>query len=161
VTVRLFLVRHAPAVASRRGAGDADRRLSPRGRLKFVLVARGLRRLGIRFDRVLYSPKARAAETAEILAPLVKGTSASSQALTRAPSAALLNEIRGERVAVVGHEPWLSALAAWLVTGDRDRGTRFEMKKGGVIVLEGDPRPGAMRLVAALPPKVLRRIGKA
>jgi hypothetical protein len=29
-----------------------------------------------------------------------------------------------------------------------------------VLVLEGELRPGAMRLAAALPPKVLRRAGR-
>jgi phosphohistidine phosphatase len=63
-------------------------------------------------------------------------------------------------VALVGHEPMLSSLAAWLVTGDRRRGAMFEIKKGAALVLDGEPRPGGMRLVASLPPKTLRRIAQ-
>jgi phosphohistidine phosphatase len=95
------------------------------------------------------------------MAPLAPGGTRTSLHLARQPAAPLLAEIRGTSVALVGHEPWLSQLAAWLTTGDRRLGSKFRMKKGGVIVLEGDPRPGAMRLVAALPPKVLRRAGKS
>jgi len=102
----------------------------------------------------------RAAETAEALAPLVAGDSVATPNLARAPGPALLAEIRGENVALVGHEPMLSELAAWLVLGDKRRGSKFPFKKGGVLVLEGDPRPGAMRLVASLPPKTLRRIAR-
>jgi phosphohistidine phosphatase len=159
--MRLVLVRHAAAVERRRGAPDAGRALTPRGRARFRAEVLGLRRLGLRFDAVLTSPKLRAVQTAELLAPLADGTPRTIVHLARIPAAPLLAEIRGASVAVVGHEPWLSELAAWLTTGNRRLGAKFRMKKGGVIVLEGEPRPGTMRLVAALPPKVLRRAGKA
>ena len=61
----------------------------------------------------------------------------------------------GETVAVVGHEPWLSELIAWLVVGEpADGDARFRMKKGGVAQLRGTPRPGRMQLRALLPPKL-------
>ena len=79
--------------------------------------------------------------------------------LARAPDEEMLAHIEGSKVALVGHEPHLSALLAWLVTGDPGRGERFGFKKGGVTLLVGKPRPNAMTLEALLPPKVLRRIG--
>jgi hypothetical protein len=44
--------------------------------------------------------------------------------------------------------------------GVRDRGAKLPVKKGGVIVLEGELRPGGMRLVLSLTPKALRRIAR-
>jgi phosphohistidine phosphatase len=158
--MKLFLVRHAPAVPRRRGVRDAGRPLTQSGRARFRRAVAGMRRLGLRFDRVYHSPRRRAAETAELLAPLLRGERVATTSLAHLPSKALFSEIRGECVALVGHDPWLPMVAAWLVTGDRRHASRFPMKKGGVIVLEGAPRPGAMRLVAALPPKALRRVAR-
>ncbi len=157
--MRLVLVRHAAATRRRRGTADADRAITPRGRARFRAAVLGLRRLGLRFDTVVSSPKTRAVETAALLAPLSAGAARVTVHLSRTPAAPLLAELRGTCVAFVGHEPWLSELVAWLTTGNRRLGPKFRMKKGGVIVIEGEPRPGAMRLVAALPPKVLRRAG--
>lgn len=157
--MRLVLVRHAPAAERRRGTPDAERALTPRGRDRFRRGVAGLRSIGVRVDAVVSSPKRRAVETANLLAPVSLGAPRTSVHLARRPAAPLLAEIRGESVALVGHEPWLSQLAAWLTTGDARLGAKFRMKKGGVVVLDGEPRPGAMRVVAAIPPKVLRRAG--
>ena len=158
--MKLALVRHAPAAARQRGIPDSARPLTAHGRTRFRRAVAGMRRLGLTFDRVYHSPRLRAVETADLLAPLLKGESVATTSLAHLPSASLVAEIRGASVALVGHDPWLSMLAAWLVTGDRRLATRFPMKKGGVILLEGDPRPGAMRLVASLPPKALRRMAR-
>jgi phosphohistidine phosphatase len=158
--MKLCLVRHAPAVPRRRGVPDAGRPLTPSGRTRFRRAVAGLRRLGLRLDRVYHSPRNRAVETAGLLAPILGGESVATSSLAHLPTAALFREIRGESVALVGHDPWLSMLAAWLVTGDRRLGPRFPMKKGGMIVLEGELRPGAMRLAASLPPKALRRMAR-
>ena len=158
--MRLDLIRHAAATPRVVGLSDASRALTPRGRARFRRVVAGLRRLGVGYDVAYHSPKLRAVETADLFAPLVDGETVVTPNLARPPAAALLAEIRGERVALVGHEPMLSALAAWLVFGDRRRGAKLPAKKGGVLMLEGELRPGAMRLVASLPPKALRKIAR-
>jgi phosphohistidine phosphatase len=159
--MKLVLVRHAPAVPRRRGVPDAGRPLTTSGRTRFRRAVAGMRRLGLLLDRVYHSPRRRAVETADLLAPLLRGESVATASLAHLPSTALLSEIRGTRVALVGHDPSLAMLASWLVTGDRRHAARFAMKKGGVIVLEGALRPGAMRLVASLPPKALRRMARS
>jgi len=158
--MRLYLVRHAVAVPRAPDMPDEARPLSANGRSRFRRAVGGLRRLGVRFDRALHSPKLRAVETLDLLAPLVTGEVAATPELARAPRQRLLAEIRGRHVALVGHEPMLSALASWLVLGTQERGAKFALKKGGVIVLDGSPRPGAMRLVASYPPKSLRRMSR-
>ena len=65
----------------------------------------------------------------------------------------------GERVALVGHQPWLGELVYWLLMGDQANGSGFAFKRGGVAWLEGRPTPGRMMLRAFLPPKVLRGLG--
>jgi len=154
--MNLFIIRHA--IAEERSAGKADekRRLTSEGREKWKREIRGLKALGIRFDPVFHSPWTRAVETAELL----DGEKIETTALARPPRDELLHELRGPSAAVVGHEPWLGELIAWLVTSDAALGPRFVMKKGGVAWLEGTPKPGRMRLLALLPPKALRAAGR-
>ena len=53
-----------------------------------------------------------------------------------------LDEIIGEQVALVGHQPWMGEAVAWLTTGSTQRGSSFIFKRGGVAWLEGSPKPG-------------------
>lgn len=153
--MELTLIRHALAED---GADDSARPLSKKGRRRFAREVQTLDALGLRLDRVLHSPKRRAVETAELLAPLCDGELelTSTPLLAKHPGVELWELLEGERLAVVGHEPHLSALLSWLVTGEASAGARFELKKGAVAQLEGDPAPGGMRLCSILPPKVLR-----
>ena len=79
----------------------------------------------------------------------------STPLLAKEPSVDLWALLQGERLAVVGHEPHLTALLSWLVTGE-PKGGDFELKKGGVAQLEGEPEPAGMKLVTLLSPRVLR-----
>ena len=63
---------------------------------------------------------------------------------------------RGEDTAVVGHEPWIGELVAWLAFGDMRHGEMLAFKKAGVMWLEGSVIPGGMTLRALVPPQLLR-----
>ncbi len=80
--------------------------------------------------------------------------------LIQSPRAELLALIaeRGEDTAVVGHEPWLGELVAWLAFGDTRHGEALMLKKAGVVWLEGSAVPGGMQVRAVLPPSVLRAV---
>ena len=157
--MELFVIRHAIAVPGSMLLADADRPLSPKGRKRFSEEVLGLQCLKARFDRLYHSPWLRAVETAELLAPVLDGKAVCSPALARAPSQALLDALVGARVALVGHEPWVGELVAWLTAGASD-GSVFAFKRGGIAWLEGQPQPGRMVLQAFLPPKVLRELGE-
>ncbi|GAA6756646.1 phosphohistidine phosphatase SixA [Thermus thalpophilus] len=164
--MELFLVRHVLALPPEGEGEEADdaRPLSPKGVRRFRKVVRGLKALGVSLNLILTSPKRRALETAEILLALLEGESRVTPHLALPPSPALLEEIPREgRVALVGHEPYLSELLAWLLLGDflggsvrGELASRFPFKKGGVAWLQGKPLPGEMALKAFLPPKVFR-----
>jgi phosphohistidine phosphatase len=158
--MELFIIRHAIAVPGSILLADADRPLTPKGRKRFSQAVLGLQRLKVRFDRLYHSPWLRAVETAELLAPVLDGIAVSSPALARPPSPDLLDAVVGTRVALVGHEPWMGELVAWLTTGTPPHGGVFAFKRGGVAWLGGQPQPGQMVLQAFLPPKVLRELGE-
>jgi phosphohistidine phosphatase len=157
--MELFLVRHASAVPRAEDLPDAERPLTDDGRKRFRQVARGLDRLGVRLDRVLHSPWTRAVQTADLLSHLLVGESAVEVGLAREPDGELAARLaQGERVAAVGHEPWMSELLALLVTGSKTHAPRFAFRKGQVAWLSGDAKLRGMALVASLPPRVLRRL---
>jgi phosphohistidine phosphatase len=158
---QLWLLRHAEAEPH--GArSDAERRLTARGEAQARAAGVALARLEVDFDAVLFSPKARARQTAELAAeawseeqrkgmrahpPLAGGFDA-SQALD-----ALGAVTTDGRLLLVGHEPDLSGVIAGLT------GARVDLKKGGLAVarLEGVGgelvvlmRPRELALVAGL-----------
>ena len=134
------------------GQDDAARPLTDEGRRRFARVAEQLAHAGVVFDRIYHSPKLRAVQTADLLRPLLAGEFEVTPLLAAPPDIELLHILR---TALVGHEPWLSELCAYLILGER-RGEMFVFKKGGVAHLEGLPSPGVMRLLALLPPRLLR-----
>jgi phosphohistidine phosphatase len=152
--MELLLIR-APATED---GEDAARPLTSEERRKLARVVRGLDRLGVRLDRVVHSPWTQAVQTANLVHQLVDGESQVEMGLARPPDAGLAARLAGDRVAAVGHEPWMSELLTLLVTGSTSHAERFRFKKGQVAWLRGDPQPGGMALVASLPPRVLRRI---
>jgi phosphohistidine phosphatase len=172
VKVELLVVRHAsaePQPPPGSEGGDDARPLSPRGRRRFERAVLGLARLGLAFEHLLYSPKLRAVQTAELLLPLLDGECEVTPLLAEQPDEPLLDllRLRSEdraRLCVVGHEPWLSELALWLALGWRvlesETSSALRLAKGGVVLLDGEPRPGRMRIKALLPPSALRRLGR-
>ena len=155
--MRLLLVRHAIAED---GIDDDARPLSDKGRRRFEKVVGTLNDLGVKLDRIVHSPKLRALQTAELMTPLLRdeGTTEVLDLLADLPGADLFEALEGYDgdVALVGHQPYLGRLLAWLVTGRPTAETAFELKKGAVAVLEGAPRPGEVTLTLLLPPKVAR-----
>jgi phosphohistidine phosphatase len=156
--MRLFVVRHAIAEDAEEGQPDADRELTSEGVRKFKRAVQGMREVEWRFERILTSPWERATETAKLLEPVCDADPIETALLCDVPRSELLALIAetGQPTAVVGHEPWLSELVAWLAFGDTRHGGAIELKKGGVVVLEGAAVPGGMKLVAVVPPRLLR-----
>jgi phosphohistidine phosphatase len=153
---QLWLLRHADAEphGSRQ---DAERRLTERGEGQARAAGMALARIGVKFDVVLFSPKVRARQTAELAAeawspeqqkrllehaPLAGGFAA-PQALD-----ALKAVGADGSLLLVGHEPDLSR-----VVGDLTGG-RIDLKKGGLaaVRLEGS---GGELLVLARPRELL------
>lgn len=158
--MHLYVVRHAIAEDAKPGQDDAARELTSRGERKFKKVVAGLREVDVRFERLLTSPWARAARTAELLAPVSDGDPFVTDLLCKPPTPellALIAELPGT-TAVVGHEPWLGELIGWLAFGDQKLGDSITLKKGGIAWLEGSSVPGGMELCGLITPKLARKL---
>lgn len=162
--MKLLIVRHAAAAP--RGTPripDDDRPLTPRGKKKFKAAAKGLARIADRPDILLTSPLPRARATAEIAAvafgrvePRVEPTLAGEK--VESIIAALQNLPAADTVAIVGHEPVLSALLAYLLGSSQPE--RLAFKKGGAALVDLPDGPGASgRLSWFLKPRILRALG--
>ncbi len=161
--MRLLIIRHAIAVP--RGTPsipDADRPLTRQGKSRFREAARGLARLLDRPDALLTSPWLRARQTAALLAGAwrhiePRKVEALAGGSFEELAAVLDRQPREATVAVVGHEPQLSAVLGRLL-GARPA-ERLTFKKGGAALVEvsGHLADGGS-LVFFLPPKVLRRL---
>jgi phosphohistidine phosphatase len=120
--MNLYLVRHGDAVPK---DVDPARPLSDVGRERVRAIAGAMRDAGVAASRVVHSGKARARETAEILAEAVAaGTSPEAVDGVKAkdPVGAFAEQVRsGDKdVMVVGHVPHLAKLVALLVAGNEE-----------------------------------------
>jgi phosphohistidine phosphatase len=134
--MELFLIRHAHAEDT---VPDAARRLSPRGRRQARALARRLRATGEFAPAELWhSTLRRARETAELLAPAAPGAPCREVAglCPEDDPAAVARRLARTRapVAIVAHEPLLSALASRLVTGTADP-VVFDVRKASALAL--------------------------
>jgi phosphohistidine phosphatase len=162
----LFVIRHAIAADAEPGQEDAARELTAAGARKFRRAVQGLRELDWCFDRIVTSPWARAVQTAELLKSVTEGPTIATDLLCDKPRPELFALIaetatpqgKLHATAVVGHEPWLSELVAWLTFGDPHHSEGIEIKKGGMVWLEGTAIPGGMKLRALLTPRLLRAL---
>jgi phosphohistidine phosphatase len=137
--MELYLIRHAHALD---GEDDARRPLSPRGRKQVKALTKFLASSGaLQPAEIWHSGLDRARETAELL---VEGLELSAKlvekkGLTPEDDPALLiarlKTVR-EPLAIVGHEPFLSALATLLVGGGAGVPI-FVVRKSTIIALEG------------------------
>jgi len=138
----LHLVRHAHAVEA---TDDAARPLSAKGRAQVRTLGKFLRSSGaFQPEEIWHSPLVRARETATLLArhlkltvPLVLQPGLEPEDDPAAVARGLRSATRS--VAIIGHEPHLSALASLLVRG-RAAPPAFVMKKCAALTLEGTGR---------------------
>lgn len=165
--MRLLLIRHAIAEEredfARTGKDDRLRPLTDEGRKKMKQAARGLRTLVPDIDLLATSPLTRAAQTGAILDSVYGGldeVEIEELSPETTPEAFLrwLRQQKGDVVAAVGHEPSLSQILGWLLTGTDRR--LFAFRKGGACLLElGDePAGGTATLLWALTPAQLRTL---
>src|SRR5688572_23248704 len=134
--MKFLLIRHADAIDQDHGPDEA-RHLTARGRQAARAVGERLRREGLAFDAMVTSPLARAVQTAELLAQGARYTGVVLTQLSLAPGHSVRRaaedlEGHGAVVAVVGHEPTISALAAHL----GGRASHPPMKKAQVVVID-------------------------
>ena len=137
--MKLYIMRHGPAVDDAPSGLDADRDLTISGRERVRNVARALGADDELPAHVVASPLARALQTAEMVAGYADAQGKAPHVTVRrelAPGGNLLSlvqELRGNRlrrVMLVGHEPDLTTLAGALLGRPMERGFSKAMVLG-------------------------------
>jgi phosphohistidine phosphatase len=141
--MELYILRHGLAgeAGDPRYSDDSQRPLTAEGKRKMHQAALGMKAMGIKFDIALTSPYLRARQTAEIVCEQLGCGDVMRLTNNLAPAGnvrALVAELsempRESRVLVAGHEPYLSGLVSFLISGSH--GCGVEMKKGALCKLE-------------------------
>jgi phosphohistidine phosphatase len=175
--MELCLLRHGIA-ADLYEAGvmrDADRPLTREGRELMCEEARGMRRLGLKFDYIFTSPYRRTLETTQAVAEefeladkhlisldsLAAGRPFEHALNRKADVFVEMGAYDFERALVVGHMPDVSEMASVLLAGGG--GVNVEFKKGALCAIKISELPPCAPgvLLWALTPKQLRLIAKS
>jgi len=143
----LYFLRHG--IAAERGdpryKDDSLRPLTAQGQKKMYHEARGMQRLGLKFDTIICSPYLRAKQTAEIVAQSYKLKNKTihftKNLLPPASIKELLQEIhahylKSKSVLLVGHEPHLTEMISSLLKAPE--ALDIDLKKGGLCYLSID-----------------------
>jgi len=124
-------------------ANDHERSLTAAGRKEVEEVARSLRRLNLKLDKIATSPLKRSRETAEIVAEILNKGEALEQWDELKPEAdrmgayKRLAKLKSDlTVLLVGHEPYLSEMISEIISSDSQ--SRISLKKAGMAKLEVD-----------------------
>ncbi len=135
--MRLYLVQHGEAVSK---DIDPDRPLTVAGRQDIERLASFLSRHRVSVSRIIHSGRARARETAEILAQTIARERKIEQAAGLDPLDSPSDfstrlKSRSEDLAIIGHLPFLAKLVSYLVTGN-DEPALVAFVPGTAVVLE-------------------------
>lgn len=150
----LYLIRHADAVSrSDPNFTEEDRPLTDKGRDQARALAEALQAHNVQFSAVVSSPLVRARQTAEQMLQHMPGPLAELQFSDHLAPRGKFKKLRryllglgADSVALIGHEPDLSALAARFMGS---RKAQLELAKAGVAKLrcDGLPDKGCAALV--------------
>jgi phosphohistidine phosphatase len=169
--MQLLIVRHGVAADqeefAKTGQADDERPLTAKGRKKMKRAARGLCAIVPEIALLATSPLVRAKQTADIVAEAYDREVDAVTGALRPDSAfsKFVDWVKPHRdqslVCIVGHEPHLSGLATWLMSGSET--SRLELGKGGACLLsfDGVPKKGGATLVWLLTSKQLEAIGES
>ena len=148
--MNLYLMRHGRAVSGGDPSvtDDSQRPLTDKGIKRTRRAARGLRRLGIRFDAILTSPLRRARQTADVVAATLGLESQVEEISGLAPESSVEHLLFGltryqdrEDLLLVGHQPLLGQTLAGLLDSGRVSRLEFDLAKGSLCRLEVDALP--------------------
>ena len=141
--MRLYLVQHGLANTEKE---DPSRPLTEQGREEVKSVAERLAPLGLRIMVIWHSGKARARETAEILAEALapaRGIMPRGDIGPSDPVDPVASNVNAEDfdAMIVGHMPFLDKLASLLLVNDETQPI-VKFRNGGVVCLERDAERG-------------------
>jgi len=138
--LRLLLLRHGDALPA--ATDDHSRPLSLSGEEQARRAGEFLTRVHTAIDVLLCSPLLRAQQTGRIVSGIVSpGKTETTEHLVPSSNPRnlinMLNQVEGNVILCVGHEPHISVLISLLISGSRN--ARVMMEKGELACVEVTP----------------------
>ncbi len=133
--MRCYLVQHGKSLSE---AEDPSRALTKEGIDESTRTSEFLSQIGLSLSLIQHSGKARAHQTATILARFVGGRTEQIKGLAPLDDPELMANLLGETshdVMLVGHLPHLEGLASILLTGKADQ-KPVQFQNSGIVCLE-------------------------
>lgn len=166
----LIFIRHAVAeeldIAVENGIKDEERSLTKKGSKKMAQAAMGLKSIAPEIDYIATSPLLRATQTAEIIKKEYRNIELVSTDILQ-PGVDFNNFMDWARhlseprlIALVGHEPDLSHLLCWLLSGNQQSFLHFGKGGAGLMEFADNIEAGKGQLMWYLTPRQLRQIGE-
>jgi phosphohistidine phosphatase len=160
--MKLYLLRHATAVDI--ASSDAARELTREGREEAQIAGAALAELGVKLSHVFTSPLARARQTAEIVAKVLKfpgNLEPLDELENDASTASLLKSLKPlsaiDEILLVGHMPSLSEHLAALIGAESAQA--FPLGKASIACIDLEQmRAGTGQLRWLMRQKQLREI---
>jgi phosphohistidine phosphatase len=147
--MEIYILRHGIAEEAHGGMRDADRALTPEGAKKLQHVLRRARAIEVQPPLILTSPYRRARETAQVAAEALRNGSSLLETPALTPDSspeAVWDEIRvhksEDQIMIVGHEPLLSSVYAYLLNA---ASVQIDVKKGSLGRVDVDRFSGQPR----------------
>ena len=168
----LYIVRHAIAEERedflQKNSDDSLRPLTAKGQRRMQNVILKLKSELKDIDLVVTSPFVRAKQTATLISELIgkPKIEESAELVPHATASAFVNWIKAhgknkKKVMIVGHEPHLSTLISYLLSGNNNNGF-VEMKKSSIAMIETgsfeEITPSRASLIWLFPPKLLEKM---
>jgi phosphohistidine phosphatase len=165
--MEIYILRHGEAEPRTAEVEEAERKLTPKGRRDVERVMRAAQAAKVRPDLALTSPYRRALETAQIAVRSFDPKPELAETPLLVPEGrpeqvwkALRSRSTAQEILLVGHEPLLSRLVAYLLATPS---LRFDLKKGALVRISmerlgAEPVGGVLKWV--LTPGLVRTAGR-
>jgi phosphohistidine phosphatase len=140
--MEIYLMQHGPNLSKDE---DPEEPLSPEGKRLVSKAARAIKRMGLKFDEIIASPKTRSQQTAALVAEAVgfplESIVETVKAMTPAEETIAYLAQFGEKdsILIAGHLPSLGEVTSALLTSGSKATIQFE--RGGIGRIDVDKLP--------------------
>ena len=142
--MEIYLMQHGPNLSKDE---DPEESLSPEGEAQVTKAAQAIKRMGLRFEVIIASPKKRSKQTAAIVAEAVgfpvENILETEKIKAMTPVEETINYLKQftekKSILVAGHLPSLAEVASFLLTSGSKATIQFERGGLGRIDVESIP----------------------
>jgi len=151
--MKLYLVQHGKSLPK---DVDPEKGLSREGIADVKVIAETAKNYNVHIERVWHSGKKRARQSAELFHTITGSDSGLEEKQGMSPNddvAAFAKTLDSDNLMLVGHLPFMSRLASYLITGNHNIPV-MSFQNGGIVCLAKDREHGSWTIQWTLMPNI-------